>query len=276
MKGLGNIVGLVKRHWEKALLALALVGLIGAVIYLNQMKSEESAKIDEYEKGVLRPKVKTYPTLDVNMLSSAMRQATNRVGLQFSPPHNLFNPVKWQKRTATGERIKAETGRELGINALQIAKTTPLATTITLDAPSGSGANMSVTMEGNSTNYYRQRLRAFVSTNTTDRVHRTSRAFSLRDFRLTADGGAEADIEVTVGPSTNVTVTVSKPFIRVESYKADLFYPPENLSLKDRRAGDTLTVAGEDYIIVAISANEVVVSARSNDRRTTIRNNTGQ
>ncbi len=274
MKGLGNIVGLVKRHWEKALLALALVGLIGAVIYLNEMKSEENAKIDEYEKGVLRPKVKPYPTLDVNMLTSAMRQATNHASLQFSPPHNLFNPVKWQKRTATGERIKAETGRELGINAVQIAKTTPLATTITLDAPSGSGANMSVTMEGNSTNYYRQRLRAFVSTNTTDRVHRTSRLFSLRDFRTTADGNAEADIELTDG--TRATVTAAKPFNRVEAYKADLFYPPENLSFKDRRAGDTLTVAGEDYIIVAISANEVVVSARSNDRRTTIRNNTGQ
>ncbi len=276
MKGLGNIIGQVKRHWEKVILAFALLGLIGAVVYLNSMKSEESAKIDEYEKGVLRPKVKPYPTLDVNMLSSAMRQATNNASLNFSPPHNLFNPVKWQKRTATGVRIKAETGLELGIQAVQIAKNTPLSTIITLDAPSGSGANMSVTMEANSTNYYRQRLRAFVSTNTTDRVHRASRAFTLRDFRLGTDGSAEADIEVTVGTSTNVTVTVAKPFTRVESYKSDLFYPPENLSLKDRRVGDTLTIAGEDYIIVAISANEVVVSARSNDRQTKIRNNTGQ
>lgn len=276
MKGLGNIIGQVKRHWEKVLLAFALLGLIGAVVYLNSMKSEESAKIDEYEKGVLRPKVKPYPTLDVNMLSSAMRQATNNASLNFSPPHNLFNPVKWQKHVTTGVRIKNETGRQLGIDAVQIAKTTPLATIITLDAPSGSGANMSVTMEANSTNYYRQRLRAFVSTNTTDRVHRTSRAFTLRDFRLTPDGVAEADIEVSVGTSTNVTVTAARPFNRVESYKADLFYPPENLSLKDRRVGDTLTIAGEDYIIVAISANEVVVSARSNDRQTKIRNNTGQ
>jgi hypothetical protein len=274
MKGLGNMVGLMKRHWEKALLALALIGLIGAVVYLNHMKSEENTKIEEYERGVLRPKVKPYPTVDVNMLSSAMRQATNASSLNFSPPHNLFNPVKWQKRTATGERIKAETGRELGINAVQIVQNTPLSTIITLDAPSGSGANMSVTMEANTTNYYRQRLRAFVSTNSTDRVHRASRAFTLRELRTAADGSAEADIELTDG--TRVTVTATKPFNRIEAYKTDLLYPPENLSLKDRRAGDTLTVAGEDYIIVAITANEVVVSARSNDRRTTIRNNTGQ
>lgn len=274
MKGLGNIFGQVKRHWEKALLALALIGLIGAVVYLNQMKSEENTKINEYETGVFRPKPKPFPTVDVNMLSSAMRQATNVSGLNFSPPHNLFNPVKWQKRAANNDRIKAETGLELGIQAVQITKNTPLSTIVTLDAPSGSGANMSVTMEANSTNYYRQRLRAFVSTNSTDRVHRSSRAFTLRDFRTAADGSAEADIELTDG--TRATVTAAKPFNRIEAYKTDLFYPPENLSLKDRRAGDTLTVAGEDYIIVAISANEVVVSARSNDRRTTIRNNTGQ
>lgn len=274
MKGLGNVVGQVKRHWEKVLLALALIGLIGAVVYLNSMKSEENTKIEDYEKGVLRPKVKPFPTVDVNMLGSAVRQATNVSGLNFSPPHHLLNPVKWQKHTTTGARIKNETGRQLGIEAVQITKNTPLSTVVTLDAPSGSGANMSVTMEANSTNYYRQRLRAFVSTNTTDRLHRTSRAFTLRDFRTATDGSAEADIELTDG--TRATVTATKPFNRIEAYKTDLFYPPENLSLKDRRAGDTLTVAGEDYIIVAISANEVVVSARSNDRRTTIRNNTGQ
>lgn len=274
MKGLGNMVGHVKRHWEKALLAFALMGLIGAVVYLNQMKSEENTKIEDYEKGVLRPKVKPFPTVDVNVLSSAVRQATNVSGLMFSPPHNLFNPVKWQKRAATGQRIKAETGLELGIQAVQIAKNTPLSTIISLDAPSGSGANMSVTMEANTTNYYRQRLRAFVSTNSTDRLHRTSRAFTLRDFRIDADGKAEADVELMDG--TRATVTADKPFTRVESYKTDLSYPPENLSLKDRRVGDSLTIAGEDYIIVAISANEVVVSARSNDRQTKIRNNTGQ
>ncbi len=274
MKGLGNILVQVKRHWEKVLLALALIGLIGAVVYLNQMKSKENTKIDEYETGVFRPKPKPFPTVDVNMLTSAMRQATNVSGLNFSPPHHLLNPVKWQKHVTTGVRTKNETGRQLGIDAVQIAKIAPLATIITLDAPSGSGANMSVTMEANSTNYYRQRLRAFVSTNSTDRLHRSSRAFTLRDFRTAADGSAEADIELTDG--TRATVTAAKPFNRIEAYKTDLIYPPENLSLKDRRVGDSLTIAGEDYIIVAISANEVVVSARSNDRQTTIRNNTGQ
>jgi hypothetical protein len=272
MKGIGNIFSLFKRHWEKVALAFALVALIGAVVVLNGRNSEENDKIDEYERGVLKPKVKPYPTVDLNMLQSATRNAASPPDLEFSPPHNLFNPVKWQQR-ADKTRIKAETGRELGVNAIQLVRATPLNTTVTLDTTSGSGANMTVIMEASTNAYYRQKLRAFVSTNGTDKVHRTSRAFTLRDLRVTADG-AEADIELTDG--TRATVTAAKPFSRIEAYKAELLYPPENQSFKDRRVGDTLTVAGEDYIIVAISASEVVVSARSNDRRTTIRNNTGQ
>jgi hypothetical protein len=273
MKGLGNMGSLVKRHWEKAILALALIGLIAAVWTLNETKSRENEKITEYEQGVRKPKQKPYPTVDVNMLASAVRGATNPPHLNFSPPHNLFNPVKWQKRP-DNTRIKAETGRELGIDAIQIVKNTPLSTSVTLDNVSGSGANMSVTMEANATNYYRQRLRAFVSTNAGDRVHRASRFFTLRELRTPPDGAAEADIELADG--TRVTVTASKPFNRVEAYKTDLSYPPENQNFRDRRVGDAITVAGEEYIIVAINANEVVFSARSNDRRTTIQNKTGQ
>ena len=70
-------------------------------------------------------------------------------------------------------------------------------------------------------------------------------------------------------------ITGDKPFTRVDGYKVDLTYPPENRNLGDRRVGDVLPIAGEDYIIVAINPNEVVVSARSNNRRTTIRNNAG-
>ena len=40
---------------------------------------------------------------------------------------------------------------------------------------------------------------------------------------------------------------------------------------KNLRIGSTLTVAGDQYNIVAISENEVVLSARLNDKKYTIR-----
>ena len=73
-----------------------------------------------------------------------------------------------------------------------------------------------------------------------------------------------------------MTVSADKPFTRVMGYKVDLNYPPEKRMITDRRAGDSIMLGDETYNIVAITPNEVVVSARSNNRRTFIRNNAAQ
>jgi hypothetical protein len=271
MKFFGNIFGAFSRHWEKVLLALSLVALIGAVVVLNNKKSKENDKIEIYNRGITKRKPNLVPTVDLTQLSLALTQAMNPPNLAFSPPHNLVNPVKWQQRP-DGTRIKAETGKELGINAMQITKISPLRLIISLETQSGSGANMGVMQEASTTNGYRQKLQAYVTTNSvSERIHRSTRMFTLRDLRITPEG-PEADIELSDG--TKATVTPSKPYTRVDGYKADLSYPPEGQNFKDRRVGDPLTVANENYKIVAINPNEVVVSANSNDRRTTIQNKT--
>ena len=271
MKFFGNFFGSFSRHWEKVLLALSLVALIGAVVWLNNEKSKENEKIENYNKGITKRKPNPVPMVDLTQLSQAQSQAMNPPNLAFSPPHNLFNPVKWQQRSDK-TRIKAETGTELGIRAVQITKINPLRLIISLETQSGSGANMGVTQEASPTNGWRQKLQAYVTTNSvSERMHRSTRVFTLRDLRITPEG-PEADIELTDG--TKATVTPSKPYTRVDGYKADLSYPPEGQTFKDRRVGDPLTVANEKYKIVAINPNEVVVSADSNDRRTTIQNKT--
>lgn len=269
MKFFGKIFGSFSRHWEKVLLALSLVALIGAVVWLNNEKSKENEKIEIYNRGITKRKPNLVPTVDLTQLSQAQTQAMNPPNLNFSPPHNLVNPVKWQQR-ADKTRIKAETGTELGPKALQITKVTPLRMVISLETQAGSGANMGVMQEASTTNYYRQKLQAYVTTNSvSERMHRTTRVFTLRDLRITPEG-PEADIELADG--TKATVTPTKPYARIDGYKADLSYPPEGQIFKDRRVGDSFTVAGENYKIVAINPNEVVVSANSNDRRIIIQN----
>jgi Lhr-like helicase len=56
----------------------------------------------------------------------------------------------------------------------------------------------------------------------------------------------------------------------VDGHLADLRYPPENRNWSNRREGDRLTFGGEEYNIVAINENEVVLSARSG-KKTTVR-----
>jgi hypothetical protein len=270
MKGLGNISGLFQRHYEKVLLALGILGLVVAVVSLNNKKTQEDELISGYERGIPKRKPKPYEGVDVSALASAMQRATNPPALNFTPPHNLLNPVKWQQRP-DGGRLKVETGREIGPAALVVTGIEPLNTIVTLDKPSGSGFLMSVVQEAHTNALLRRKYQSYVTTaaNQSDRADRT-KTFTLREAKGTPEAPV-VDVELFDG--TRAEISADKPFTRVAGYKADLTYPPENKKLPDKRVGDELKLAGEDYIVVAITPNEVVVSARSNDRRTTIRNN---
>ena len=267
MKSLLAVPALLKRHYEKVLLAFALIGLIGTVVLLNQKKNEEAELLGRYTGGIPKRSGKPVPLVDISAMEAVLRRATNPPAINLVPPHNLLNPVKWQQRP-DGTKVKVETGKEVGPEAMEVVKVTPLKLIITLDQQSGSGVNMSVFPETN--RLVRQKIQSFLATNLpSDRVHRT-RFFTMKELRLTPEGPV-TDIELADG--TKATVTTNKPFERIEGYKADLKYTPENRNLNDMRLGDRLTLAGEDYNIVAINPNEVVVSARSNDRRYNIRNN---
>jgi hypothetical protein len=73
-----------------------------------------------------------------------------------------------------------------------------------------------------------------------------------------------------------VPVSKGKPFRRTDGYMADLKYPPENKTWSNQRLNAFIPrIAGEDYIIVAIATNEVVFSANSNKKKTSIPFNSG-
>ena len=65
-------------------------------------------------------------------------------------------------------------------------------------------------------------------------------------------------------------VSKDAPFRRIDGYLAELRYPPENRTWPPRRKGDFMSFGGENYNIVAINENEVVLSAPSG-KKTTVR-----
>ena len=68
-----------------------------------------------------------------------------------------------------------------------------------------------------------------------------------------------------------VSIAKTKEYKKVAGYEADLKYPVENKSYPNQRVGSMMTVAGDQYNIIAISENEVVLSARLNDKKYTVR-----
>jgi hypothetical protein len=264
MSFLRNMGPLFVRHYEKVIVALALIGFLGAVVYLYGVRQAEAEKINAYDRDFRTRKGKPVPSVDLAEFSGALNKAKNPPVLDFGLPHNLFNPVKWQKKP-DGTILKIEKGTEVGAAAMKIAKVEPLRTLITIDRAASGGLYMSAVQEA-STNraLWIKRQPQYLSTN---QQHAT-KIFTLREIGGTLEK-PEANIELASGDK--LTVAADKPYEKVEGFKVDLQYPPENKNFPDQRVGSKLTLGGEDYIIVAITENEVVVSASSINRRTTIR-----
>jgi hypothetical protein len=72
-----------------------------------------------------------------------------------------------------------------------------------------------------------------------------------------------------------ILITKDKPYSRVVGYAADLIYPPGKQQINNKRAGDQVRLEDdpEVYKIVAITRNEVVISADSTKKRTVIKDN---
>ena len=67
-----------------------------------------------------------------------------------------------------------------------------------------------------------------------------------------------------------LTVSKEQPYKKIEAYQADLKYPPQNRHSENQRVGATFNINGEDYKIVAINQNEVILSA-PNQKKWTIK-----
>jgi hypothetical protein len=272
MEFLKKLPQLLQQHYEKVLLGAALAALVLAGLLLAQQKQKEEEELDRYIKTTTGRKAWLYTNVDWTPYTQALQDATNLVRIDFTKPrlHNLFGPVKWQRRP-DGSLLKIELGNEVGAEALKITKVAPLYLMINVDKASGAaGFFMSVTREAATNALLRKKFQSYVTPNGKDRLN----TFVLKEIKGTAED-PELVLELT-DSGEKISVGKDRPFQRVDGYMADLTYPPENRTYTGKRVNDAVTLGGQDYILVAISQNEVVLSARSNNKRTTLRHNAAQ
>jgi hypothetical protein len=262
----------IKKNWEKALLGIVLVGLAVAVAFLPLKISRERQELRDKSKIYEKPAT-PLAAPDLTVATADLKRTGFPVTLDLSTRHRLLNPVLWQKSVDGSRVIKVTTGREVGPNAVVIVKTTPLYTTYTLD---------SVMTNADGSFRYVVGVERQAAEKPADRPKKSvavgkdtkSALFSLVTER---DGpaGRELVIEPADAPEERFTLTKAAPFKRVDGHLADLKYPPENRSWTGRRKGDKITFGTEAYNIVAIAANEVVMSAPSG-KMSTVRNDSNR
>jgi len=265
----------LKKHYEKVLLSIVLLGLAGAAAALPWQVSHERDRLEEIQRN-LTVKVKPKPFKPLDEWLATNRTVLARLdaplNVELSGAHNLFNPVPW-KKMPDGRLQPMRTGSEIGPGALRIVQITNLMLNISFDAvvppPNpGEPPKYQVTVRRESDNNPRPNTRA------------TSPATPLNDlFELIRVQGATNDPTALViklkGDYETITVAKDKPFTRVVGYAADLEYPPGKQTFKHKRANDSVKLEDdpETYKIVAITQSEVVLSADSNKRRTVIKHN---
>jgi hypothetical protein len=255
----------VKKHYEKVILSAVLLGVVGFLIYLPFVISYEDSQMRDMRDKNIHPPVKPLPPVDLTRQTGISQRLKTPANFDFSTTNRLFNPLEW-KRRPDGTLFPIRSGNE---TAAIVTKITPLYLIITFDSVETNGVApryvLGVERQGADKPALRRKQQRYVSPGE-----------KKDSFTLTEVKGDPADpsglvLKLTDGGDM-VTVSKDKPFQRVENYAADLKYdlekPPKNYA--GLRAGSRISFGGEDYIVVAVDADEVILSAQSNQKKTTL------
>lgn len=259
---------LLKKHYEKILLGGVLLVLVVSAALLPVMIGSERDSLKAKSDEIINLPSKPLEPLNLSTQQQAFQRVQAGTKLDLTARHKTFNPYQWQK-TPDGRTVKIATGDETGPKALTVTKHAPLYLTITLDSVSpGEGTTptryiIGVEREA-ATEVSKRRKKQYYAT-----VGNKNDAFVLRSVNGPPDNPDSLVLELT---DNNEAVTVKKgePFKRVDGYMADIRYDLEKKSWNNQRVGGELRFGNEIYNIVAISKSEVVVLAKSNQKKTPI------
>src|SRR5277367_3482315 len=123
----------IKKHYEKIVLSVVLLGLVGALVFLPVLISNDRQKQEDMKEEVIPKRPKPLQPLDMSRQDNVIARLQSPYDLDFSTTNRLFNPLEW-KKDYSGNLIKIVTGHEIGASAAVVTKITPLYLVLTLDA----------------------------------------------------------------------------------------------------------------------------------------------
>ena len=258
----------IKKNYEKIILGLVLLGLVGVLIGMWFVIQADVQSMTDLKNTYLSPSAKPLPDLDLSRAETALARLKTPPALDFSTTNKLFNPVQWQK-TPDGRLIKVAASDVVGLAV--VTKITPLCLILTLDSIETNefGARYVISMERQAAGLPAQRVK---------RQHYASVGEKNETFTIADVNGSPGDpaqlklILQLTDTGERATLSKDKPFRRVDGYAADLKYdlekPPR--TWQGQRIGADLKFAGDDNIIVAINQDTVILLARSNQKKTTL------
>lgn len=258
----------LKKHYEKLILSLVLLGLVGATAFMYfQMTSVEDAIAATEGIAVNPPNAKKYEAVDLSTNELAVSKLKNPPRITLTGTNNLFNSVKWVRKS-DGSVIKLSSGSELGPAAINVTKLTPLHLIVAFEGVNASGGTLryqfGLTREADKSIGKRKKATVYLS------VGNRQEGLLLKEVKGQADNPSEF-ILVWIEENREIKLPRDGEHRSVTGYAVDVSYPPENINRVAMRKEDKLTISGETYNIVAITDRDVTLSAKSNGKNTTVR-----
>jgi hypothetical protein len=257
----------VKKHYEKILLSVVLLGLVGALVFLPVLIINDQDALRRMKDSIIRVPVVPLPTLDMSGESNIWARLQSPYKLDFSTTNKLFNPLPWQKKF-DGTLVPVKIGL-IGPEAAVVTKITPLCLVLTLDSIETNelGARYNISVERQAAAQPGKRIRQPHYASIGEKID----AFTIVNVVGSPEDPAQLKLVLQLTDTgEKVTVSKDKPFRRTDGYSADLKYEPEGRKWQGQRIGAVLKFAGDDNIIVAIDEGTVVLLARSNQKKTTL------
>lgn len=261
----------LKKHYEKVLLGLVLVGLTAGAASLPLMISSERAAEQAKTEEIIKKAPRQLEAISLKSTEELLARAGGRTALDLATSNRVFNSMPWQK-TADGQLRKIVPGNT-GPEAVTVIKLTPLFTRISLDtistSDSGTRYLIGVEREAAANPASRRKKQSSVA------LHQKTEVFVVRDAKGDPQNPTELILELT-DTGERVSLTREKPYVREDGYMADLRYEPERKNWTAVRVGAggpgtaPIVIEGESYIVVAINKGEVVLSAKSNNKKTVV------
>jgi len=259
---------LLKKHYEKIVLGGVLLVLVVSAAMLPVMIGSERDNLKAKSDEIINLPSKPLDPLNLSTQQLVLQRVLAGVTLDLSSRHKTFNPVFWQK-TPEGRRVKIATGDEIGPKALTVTKHTPLNLIMTLDSINpGEGTTPTRYIIGAerqaATEASKRQKKQYYST-----VGNKNDAFVLRRVNGPPENPDSLVLELADG-GEEVLLKKGEPFKRVDGFMVDLKYDLEKKTWTNQRVGGVLRFGNEEYIIVAITKDEIVVLAKSNQKKTPV------
>ena len=265
----------IKRNYEKIILSLVLLGLVGVLVAMWFVITADQQQMADMRDHVTHPKSVSLPDLDLSRQQAVMSRLQSSNNLDLSTTNKVFNPVSWQ-RTADGRLMRAS---KTGPDAAVVTKITPLYFSIALDSVITNALGnppryvFSVTDETAAHPGQRHARHQYASKGdtVTDKSLGRNEGFTLKEVKGPPEN---PDQLVLTLPDAQAAATLSKDklFRRVDAYSADLKYdfdkpPYVGTGL---RVGDHMAFGGDNYNVIDIQSNTMILLAQSNQKKFTL------